>query len=374
MSFKYLLSAKLIFPVLLAIPVSSVLAGFTTIELGPGDEFTVQDDGGMPLFNVDSSGNVFTSATPYFRTVIVGPVGTELENGAALLDAMAGITTASAGNPFLLYVEPGIYDMGTAHLQIKPYVDVQGSGQGQTVLRSAGGSTIGSGATVEVQDRSEVRDLSIENSGGGDFAVGVYAAGHGVLRDITVQVSGAADDGYGVIVPSCDSILIDGVTAEASANTNTSAGVSFLSCTTARISNSTVSGLDGGASNFGVQSGATETLITNVSATADGTGSASALATDRSDTTVRDSRLTATSSGSVSRGINIFDGGTGSVLYTVEVHGSRVSGQSAAVHTGTETDALFGASQLDGGVSGVGNKTCAGVYDGNYTFFASTCP
>lgn len=35
---------------------------------------------------------------------------------------------------------------------------------------------------------------------------------------------------------------------------------------------------------------------------------------------------------------------------------------------------LVGASQLAGGPVNAGDPTCAGVYDENYAFFASTCP
>jgi hypothetical protein len=51
-------------------------------------------------------------AKAYERTVIVSPVGTGTENGQALLDALARITDASASKPYLLYIEPGIYDLG----------------------------------------------------------------------------------------------------------------------------------------------------------------------------------------------------------------------------------------------------------------------
>jgi hypothetical protein len=38
-------------------------------------------------------------ASPYAKTIIVSPVGTEAENGTALLDAMSEITDVSATNP-----------------------------------------------------------------------------------------------------------------------------------------------------------------------------------------------------------------------------------------------------------------------------------
>ena len=65
------------------------------------------------------------------------PGGTALQNGAALLAALSGISGASATNPYLLKIEPGVYDMGSNGLSLLPYVDVEGSGEGVTTSRAA---------------------------------------------------------------------------------------------------------------------------------------------------------------------------------------------------------------------------------------------
>lgn len=358
----------------LGLMVPGAQAGFTTIELGPGDEFTVQSDTGTPLFNVDSAGNVFPGANGYARTVIVSPVGTDTQNGTALLDAMADITTASAANPFLVHVEPGVYDLAGTRLDVKSHVDLQGSGQRNTVIRSIGGTTLAGGAVVQTVDQSEVHDLAIENTGGNDFATGYYAGGDSVLRDVTIRITGALSAGTGIVAPFCDSILVKGVTVEVSGSGNFSFGADFLECSRAEISDSVLSANDGASINYGIRTNSLETVVTNVSASAAGPGNAAGMGTDQSDTLIRNSSLSGTSTGSTSRGLWLFDAGGGTILYTVEVHGSQISGQSAAANTTTETDALFGASQLVGGITGTGNKTCAGVYDETYTFFASTCP
>ncbi len=358
----------------LGLMIPSAQAGFTTIELGPGDEFTVQNDTGTPLFNVDSAGNVFPSASGYARIVIVSPVGTEVENGTALRDAMAGITTASVTNRFLVHVEPGIYDLAGTRLHVKSHVDLQGSGQRSTLIRSVGAAFLTSSSVLQVVDDSEVRNLAIENTGGADRATGYYADGDSVLRDVTIRISGAIESGTGLVAFFCDSIQVKGVTVEVSGSGNFSIGADFLECTKAEISDSIISANDGGSINYGIRSNSHETVVTNVTASAAASGSTAGMATDQSNTLIRNSHLSSTSTGGTSRGLSLFDAGGGSILYTVEVHGSQISGQSAAANTTTETNALFGASQLVGGVAGVGNKTCAGVYDGTFTFFASTCP
>src|SRR5262249_50049593 len=57
---------------------------------------------------------------PRMRTV--RPVGTQAQNGIALLSTLAGITTASSTSPWLLKLQPGIYDIGSSTLAMKPFV------------------------------------------------------------------------------------------------------------------------------------------------------------------------------------------------------------------------------------------------------------
>jgi hypothetical protein len=56
------------------------------------------------------------------RTVVVSPTGTDTENGQALLNALNGITDASATKKYLIYIEPGTYDLGSGTLQMKQHV------------------------------------------------------------------------------------------------------------------------------------------------------------------------------------------------------------------------------------------------------------
>ncbi len=109
--------------------------------------------------------------TPSVRTIIVGPVGTAVENGAALLAALAGITTASAEDPWLLKIEPGIYDLGTSSFAMTAYVDVEGSGELATVIRGSSGA-----GTIMGAGPSELRLVSVENVGGGSHARALTAS------------------------------------------------------------------------------------------------------------------------------------------------------------------------------------------------------
>ena len=84
--------------------------------------------------------------------------------GARLLEALAGITSASEANPYVLKLEPGIYDLGTSPLAMRPYVDLEGSGEGVTRVRGSGVAATPDLGTVVGADHTEVRALTIENT------------------------------------------------------------------------------------------------------------------------------------------------------------------------------------------------------------------
>lgn len=95
----------------------------------------------------------------YKRTILVSPVGSETENGAALRAAMNGITDATFEKRYLIKIEPGRYDVGTSSLAVKSYVDVEGSGEGPTRIL---GKVDALGAVV-IDTFSELRFLTVEN-------------------------------------------------------------------------------------------------------------------------------------------------------------------------------------------------------------------
>jgi len=66
------------------------------------------------------------------KTILVSPKSTETASGTALLNAMSGITGAGESNPYLIIIEPGVYNIGTNSLQMNEYVDIQGSGENVT--------------------------------------------------------------------------------------------------------------------------------------------------------------------------------------------------------------------------------------------------
>lgn len=109
--------------------------------------------------------------------------------------ALASITDASAINPYLLFIAPGVYELGSNQLIMKEYVEIAGSGQSATVLRgSVSGNAILASAIVVGASNASIRDLTIENIDGLDLlSIGLYNDGASpMVADVTFVLSGAS--------------------------------------------------------------------------------------------------------------------------------------------------------------------------------------
>ncbi|HEX7183444.1 MAG TPA: hypothetical protein VF756_16545 [Thermoanaerobaculia bacterium] len=106
------------------------------------------------------------------RTVLVSPVpGDPGSSGANLLSALAGIPAPSFTNPWLLKIEPGIYDVKNTPLQMRPWVDIEGSGIGVTTIRGTVDPTIDLNyGTVMGADNAELRNLTVEALGNAAYS------------------------------------------------------------------------------------------------------------------------------------------------------------------------------------------------------------
>jgi hypothetical protein len=78
---------------------------------------------------------------------------------------MDEISSPSATNRWLLKIEPGIYDVGATSLQMRSWVDIEGSGIGMTTIR--GGNVTDYNATIHGASNAELRLLTVEASGNG---------------------------------------------------------------------------------------------------------------------------------------------------------------------------------------------------------------
>ncbi len=192
--------------------------------------------------------------TTFFRTIIVSPdpAGDVTVSGTNLLNAMASITAADATHTWLIKIEPGVYDLGANSLALKPYVDVEGSGEGITTL--AGSNSNGTINTVFNSNTptqvGDLRNLTVRSTAtsanfqpstvyfanvnwslhnvtvfpsgnpGGSVAVSSYGVGDGQVSHLAVpQVSGFA---HGINVNTGTLTLED-----STLNTGTGGGAAF---------------------------------------------------------------------------------------------------------------------------------------------------
>jgi hypothetical protein len=228
---------------------------------------------------------------------VVGAVGTAEQNGAALLGAVNSITNASDANRFLVKVEPGIYDLGPLPLQMKPFVDIEGSGELSTRITGVGGVDAFEGSTLHGSDDSELRFLTVQNTGGPSqaLAIAIYNSAAALrMTHVTAEAVGnGADAAYGVYNKQSAPALVDSVANAA-----------------------------GASSNAGIRNAADDNS------------------------------------------------------FTITIDGSRISGTTNSIVNDAEFTTFVGASRLSGGpvLTGGGVVKCAGVYDEDYDFLASTCP
>jgi hypothetical protein len=153
------------------------------------------------------------------RTLLVSPVGpTEEDNCDELRSALDSISDASFTNYYLIKVEPGIYDCADTPLVMKPYVDIEGSGERITkIVGSISSPDAGAAHLVQAAANSELRFLKVDNSAGSfdDFvvAIGGVSAFNFRLLHVHARAGGAGRFGRGVYLSQPNSNYFTHVTA-----------------------------------------------------------------------------------------------------------------------------------------------------------------
>jgi hypothetical protein len=206
-----------------------------------------------------------------------------------LLNAVASVTP-SASNPYLIHIEPGVYDLGNNQLFTKQFMDIEGSGDGTTIT-AVGTAGAGSG-TVNVLPNCELRFVRVVNTGGNAFATAVVMNGnqttsklfhvvalasggtdttvavynnfnvHSIITRVTATATGGGTFSYAVINGSGSAPILDGVTATASGGTSVTGGIATFAASPV-IKNSTAIATSGAFPNGLVNSstGSTVTLL-----------------------------------------------------------------------------------------------------------------
>jgi hypothetical protein len=141
----------------------------------------------------------------YTHTLIVSPDVDPVQAGRVLRQTVAGIVDASASNPYLVKIEPGIYDLEAHSVFMRPYVDVEGSGEGITTITSALGTGLG---TVVAANNSELRYVTVKNTGEpNQQVVSIFSeTASPRLSHVTAIASGGSEN-YGIHTSNGNPVL-----------------------------------------------------------------------------------------------------------------------------------------------------------------------
>ena len=210
----------------------------------------------------------------------------QVGNCDELQAVLADITDNDENNRYLILLEPGVYDCGTTSVQMKPFVDIAGSGR-ETTLITGSASGTNSGGVIRNARNTELRDLSVRNV---NDRVAVYVdepdsritnvsaevagtksvaypflvinfSGTVVMTNVEAnQTDGATAFSAGLFIAGGPNAVLVNVVSTAGPASDNSSGL-MLSGATATARNSVFSGVDGGA--IALSGGGTANLVTS---------------------------------------------------------------------------------------------------------------
>jgi hypothetical protein len=302
----------------------------------------------------------------YTHTLIVSPNPDPVQAGRVLREVVSGITDPSASNPYLVKIEPGIYDLETDSLFMRPYVDIEGSGEGITTITSA--IATGSG-TVVGANNSELRYLTVKNTGeANQQVVAIFTETTSPRFSHVTAIASGGSENYGIHT-SNGTIVLSHVTSSASGGGQSFGVANYNSVMT--VLSSTFSAADAANFNAGfVTTYGGSNKVNSSTITASGGAIAIGMRAYNGSHTLTDTTVSATGSGQ-STGVYI---GQKSSTPTMNILQSRVSGQTNSVYS-IGGPLKVGASQLTGpaGTFDIGTMICVASFDGAYNPLGSGC-
>jgi hypothetical protein len=293
-----------------------------------------------------------TAAAGFVRTIIVSPGANPTASGTTLMNAINGITTNSSTNPYLIKIEPGIYDLGSTPLTMKPYVDIEGSGEGVTMITGSGSAN--QAGTVNGANNAELRFLTVQNTGttATNFAIAIYNSGASPrLVHVTAQAVGT-----GLINPWF--IGIWNVSSSAPTMTHVTALGSYQFST----------------NNAGlIQDGGTLTVVDSsfTGTGANAVNNRGIWVSNAASLTLINSTMSATTGGA-GGGTGIYTSGT---VGTLLLHRSTVNPTGTSIFNSTAWSVKVGTSQLTTAVNnfGAGTFVCVSSYNALFAALSTSC-
>jgi hypothetical protein len=273
------------------------------------------------------------------NTVVVSGGADTHQNGSNLIAALNRIAalTPSASNTFLLKLEPGSFDLGTTPLQLVPFVQLEGSGEGITQITGAGQAVINSGVILAANN-TELRKLTVQSQTGNAYSTGIYADNTITttfsINHVTVQALDGTSNGTG-IYNNGGSPSIENVTIGVFNSTANGLGYGISnSNNAAQIKNSAIqvhSSGTGQANGIYNNNGAAATLINNVTINVSTSGvpmtslspDAIGIASTTSSPLIEGANITASSTGGGSS-VGVALNNTSAVLTNTTIENSRI--------------------------------------------------
>jgi hypothetical protein len=293
-------------------------------------------------------------------------------SGQALRDAVAGIPTSgneapADGNPWLVAVGPGTFDMGSSGLTLPAYVHLVGGGRDVTELRSSDTQGV-----VELGTSTSLRDLTAKAAGNSQ-AVGIRvgAVTDVLIRDVAVEATGGSNS-WGIYC-SGSGVTVEGADLSVGGSTSNT-GIYSGDGTTMRLRDSRIFVAGGTATKIGLFQGSGSLVLERTWVTVDGSATSQAGARVLglelgAATGVTLTDLTASVSGAA--GVNNVgvSADASTEARTFEIHRSTITGEDFSVRAASNVTVRVAESQLRGGPvsNGSGSVTCFAVYDETFT-------
>jgi hypothetical protein len=233
-------------------------------DIADGDDGTTYTAGeGLAL-----SGTEFSAqGSAYDNVVIVAKSGGDFSSIQAALDSIAD---ASASNRYLVWVGPGTY---VEAVTMKQYVDIEGAGELATKITTSGSGTAATG-TVTGANNAELRFLTVENTGGSQYAIAIYNQNASPrLTHVTASASGASSGNghnHGVYNDSSSPAMTDVIVSVSASGTTWNYGVRNENGSSPTMTNVTISVSGGGysGSSLGIYNKDSSPTMKNVTASA----------------------------------------------------------------------------------------------------------
>jgi hypothetical protein len=216
---------------------------------------------GVPEGFADGMDDSDTSVS-YGNVVVVAKSGGDY---TSVQTAISSIADASASNPYLVWVGPGIYD---ERVTMKPYVHVQGAGQEATVITSDYYE-----GTLVLADHATLEDLTVSNTAAGFYVIaitsqpvinpGAPSLSGARVHNVTAEAQASGQTlAYGLyMVGSGTDIVLENVTAIAENGGIGSHGMIVAGSVQITVRGGTFTG-QGGDSSSGIYSSGGTTFMT----------------------------------------------------------------------------------------------------------------